>query len=99
MYQVNWTPIAKETHRQIFDFIIEQWSIDTAIQFDDQLQDLLYKLEKHPFLCPPLKGYKNIHRCVISKQVSLLYRVNTQRQTTDLLTFFDNRANHPYQNL
>ena len=34
MYQISWTPIAQDTHRQIFEFILESWSIDIAIKFD-----------------------------------------------------------------
>lgn len=96
MYQINWTPIAQETHQQIFDFILENWSIDIAIKFDTELQQLLQNLELHKHLCPPLRIKKEIRRCVVSPQVSLLYQIQEQNKTIELLTFYDNRANHPY---
>ena len=96
MYQIAWTPIAQETHRQIFNFILENWSIDIAIKFDDELQELLHNLKQYKHLCPPLPKRTGVRKCVISKQVSLLYRVLEQNKKIELLSFFDNRANHPY---
>ena len=92
MYQISWTPIAQDTHRQIFEFILESWSIDIAIKFDNELQNL----EQHKHLCPPLPQRKAIRRCVVSTQVSLLYQVDENKKIIKLLTFYDNRANHPY---
>ena len=96
MYQIVWTPIAQETHQQIFDFILENWSIDIAIKFDNDLQELLQNLEQHKHFCPPIQKIKGVRKCVISKQVSLLYVVQEKSKIVELLTFFDNRANYPY---
>ena len=32
MYQIAWTKLAKETHQQIFDFVLENWSIDVVLK-------------------------------------------------------------------
>ena len=83
MYQIAWTKLAKETHQQIFDFVLENWSINVVIRFDEEVQGLLQNLKQHKHLCPPLKGRIIIRKCVISPHVSLLYRVNEQNQVIE----------------
>jgi hypothetical protein len=42
-------------------------------------------------MCPVIDVKRNIHRCVVVKQVSLFYRIKSSH--IELLLFWDNRQN------
>jgi len=96
MYQILWTPLAQSSYQQILNFTLEKWSITTVIELDHEVQKLLEKLENHQSLCPPIGENKDVRKCVISKQTSLLYRIQQDTQMIELITFVDNRANHQF---
>lgn len=98
MYQIEWTPLAESSYQAILDFVFEQWSIEIVIRLDDEVKDILGHLERKFFIGSPVHGNANIRKCVISKQTSLIYRIIHETDTVELITFVDNRSNHPFFN-
>ncbi len=90
---VIWSPLAEETYLSILNYLINNWSISVAQNFDKKVENLLSLLSKHTQLCPKSK-YINLRRCVVTPQVSLIYR-----QTEifiELVVFIDNRSKHKF---
>ena len=98
MYEIIWSEDAKFTYREIQKFVLQRWSIDIIIRLDNQVEDLLERLRVHHRICPLLDGYPGLRKCVINKQNSLIYRIDTSENTIHLVTFIDNRMNHPFFN-
>ena len=94
MFQIIWSPLASETYLETLNFIISNWSITIAQQFDDQVSELLSKLRKYENLCPPSKKLPGLRKCTISEQTSLIYQIVGNE--IQLITFLDNRSRHPY---
>ncbi|MEM6697761.1 MAG: type II toxin-antitoxin system RelE/ParE family toxin [Bacteroidota bacterium] len=90
MYSIIWSPTAQNTYLEIIDYLIDNWSLDTALKFDYQVNRLLKSLESFKHFCPASEKQPSYRRCVINKQPSLVYQV--QNSTINLVTFLDNRS-------
>jgi len=89
-YQIIWSPTAAETYFFILSNILNKWSIKEAEEFESKVNSLLEKLRVHHKLCPSSKSLKYLRRCVITRQTSLVYRINNN--AIELVTFYDNRS-------
>ena len=94
-YQIVWSPLAEESYLRILTYIIENWTIKEAEDFDYKVESLLERLKSHKHLCPASKIQKNLRRCVVTPQTSLVYQVRNEG-IIELVAFFDNRSNHKY---
>lgn len=94
MFQIIWSPLARQTYLDILTFTIEQWSLETALELDEEVTTLLDKLIEFHHLCPPSIQQPDLYKCTITKQTSMVYEVKDD--TIQLIAFFDNRSDHPY---
>ena len=94
-YQIFWSPIAEETYLQTLAYIIENWSLKEAEEFENKVESLLNRLRTHTQFCPASKIQKSLRRCVVTPQTSLIYQVKND-SIIELVAFFDNRSNHKY---
>jgi plasmid stabilization system protein ParE len=90
---VLWSPLAEETYLNILNYLIDNWSVNIAQQFDDKVESLLKHISKHTKLCPKSK-HKDLRKCVITHQTSLIYRITSTH--IELIVFIDNRSQHSY---
>ncbi len=93
-FLVIWSPLAEETYLKTLSLILDQWTIKEAENFEAKVESLIQKLKTHQRLCPPSDKQKNLRRCVIAPQTSLIYRI--KGNMIELVTFFDNRSEHVY---
>ena len=96
MYQIIWSNKARDSYKQITDFMLFKWSIDVILELDDKVQGLLDSLSRQKNLCPKLDTYQNLRKCVISRQTSLIYFIDEDNQEIRVVAFIDNRMNHPF---
>lgn len=94
-YQIIWSPSAEETYLKTLSYILENWSLKEAEDFENKVESLINRLKTHTRLCPASKFQKSLRRCVISPQTSLIYQVKNE-SIIELVAFFDNRSNHKY---
>ena len=94
MYGIFWTDTAKITYQEILEQLDAQWSIEIVIILDNKIQTLLSNLKSHQHLCPIIDD--GVRKCVIVPHTSLLYKVDELDKTIVLLSFFDNRTDHPH---
>jgi plasmid stabilization system protein ParE len=93
--RIIWSPIAEESYLQILRYLLENWSVREAQEFDNKLENLLESLKIHNRLCPASKTRKNLRRCVITPQTSLIYQIKND-QIIELVAFLDNRIDHKF---
>lgn len=94
MNQIVWSDLAYITFNEIADFLTENVSLDAALKFNEQVENLLKKLETFSHLCQPHPRWPSLRKCNINKFNSLIYRVDGDK--IHLVIFFDNRGLHPY---
>jgi len=88
MRKVFWNRLAESDYFQIIDYILFNWGETSAQDFIDQIDKIESLLEsgKVDF---ELTNRKNIRRCVLSKQVTLFYKTNSDH-SVELLRFWNN---------
>lgn len=87
---IIWSPKSELNYTKIINYIIERWTIKEAIDFDTKAMSLLNVLKTRHRLCPKSK-MKNLRKCVITSQTSLIYQIH--KDSIELVDFIDNRAN------
>lgn len=94
-YQISWTEIALQDYKTIIDYLIAEWAISVAIEFERTVDQKLINLSRHPFT--GIKSQKNplIRSILFSKHNRLYYRV--YNNNIELLNIIDTRKD-PLQN-
>ena len=92
-FTILWTDQALDSLEDILLNIIEKWNYQLAIEFDNEVEKMISRLENNAKLCPPSKK-KKIRKCVLHENTSLVYRI--KKLNIELITFVANRAEHEY---
>lgn len=90
---IVWSNEAKVTYEAIIDDILKKWSVDIALDLEQETNNLLDRLIENKQLCPSTK-YKKLRKCVIHKNVSLIYKAN--RKNIEIVTFIFNKDDHQF---
>ena len=91
-YLIFWSPTAEKSYIAILEFIIQKWYVKEAEALDKKVEDLIQQLKRHKNLCPPSKKFRNLRKCVITSQTSMIYQF--RNSTIEIIAFIDNRSNH-----
>jgi plasmid stabilization system protein ParE len=92
MNMIVWSDLAYLSFNDAADYLAEKYSLDAAIKFDEELEQLLEKLRSFKHFCPPYELRPILRKCVVNRYTSLIYRVDGT--TIHLVTFCDNRGIH-----
>jgi len=92
---VIWSPLAEETYLNTLEFILKKWTVKETNEFVCTVRDLIEKIKSFKNLCPPSRKQKNLRKCVVSYQTSLVYRIH--KNFIEIVAFFDNRSNNIWQ--
>jgi plasmid stabilization system protein ParE len=91
---IIWTATAHESYLAIIDQIFEKWNIETVELFEQQVEQLIDKIENHNHICPKAT-YQNLHKCVINKHNSLIYKVKNTN-TIEIIVLLFNKSEHAF---
>lgn len=84
--KVIWTPEAAETFKLNIDYLQVEWEDQVALNFLIRVEEVVETIKSNPEIFSSINKKDNIRRCVVVKQISLYYRVVSNKQI-DLLTF------------
>lgn len=91
-YDIVWSPEARNTYIGVLESINSQWSLSEVEAFESHVKQVLELVRQFPRMYE-YSDYSKAHRCVLSKQVSLFYRIKEDAEVIELIAFFDNRQN------
>lgn len=94
MYQIYWSPTAKESYAALLQHVVDNFPLDTALKMDDKVERLLTLLEQNKHLCPPSLNFPAVRRCVVTPHLSMVYRIVGNE--IELVVFLDNRTDQPF---
>ena len=80
---------ANEKLRDIVYYLRDQWSVKLAKRFLDTLDNKIKSVQLFPHSYPQIQHKDQIHRCVITRQISLYYRIRPK--SIEVITLFDSR--------
>jgi len=89
--RVIFSPKAIENTKQIIVYLKKEWSENSAKKFINVLREKVSYIKRFPNSYHELEGREKIKRCVITKQVTLYYRV--AKNEIEVITLFDSRQN------
>ena len=90
---IVWSEEAKDAYGDIIDDILKKWPLKTVLDFENRTNNLLDSLKINKKLCPLSKVMK-LRKCIIHKNVSLIYK--TTGKSIQIVTFIFNRDNHEF---
>ena len=93
MIEVEFTKTAEEDYLALLDEI-SRHSVDEALELDAKMDALIRNLQKFKHLCPPSKKSPKFRRCVLTRNISLVYEVGLKSVT--IISIFDSRSGNPF---
>jgi plasmid stabilization system protein ParE len=92
MIAINWMPEAERTFSQNLEYLASRWDNKVITDFINKVDDALDVIASNPKAFPLHKPSLNIHKCVVTPQITVYYRI-VNEITIDLLTFWNNYQN------
>jgi hypothetical protein len=89
MIAINWTPEAEKTFLQNLEYLAYRWNNKVITDFINKVDDALQVIALNPNAFPLYKSGLDIHKCVITPQITVYYRI-INSNSIDLLTFWNN---------
>lgn len=75
MIAINWTPEAERTFLQNLEYLAYKWNNTAIINFINKVDDPLQVIASNPEAFPLHNSKLNIHKCVITSQITVYYRI------------------------
>lgn len=83
------SPTARRKLENLLEYLQEEWSVKVKLEFMVKLDRSIEQISTHPKNCPESQRFIGLHKCVVTRQTSLYYRVG--KNEIEVITLFDNR--------
>lgn len=93
MIQVDITLSAEEDYLEILKQTYEH-STEAALSLDEKMEALITNLSNFKHLCPATRKFPKFRRCIVTKNVALVYEVG--KNSITIISIFDVRAGDPF---
>ncbi len=90
-YKIVWSDEALSNLKNILSYLEDNWTPKEIKKFAIILDRQLVRIQNNPRLFPESTIYVNIRKSVLTKQVSIYYRI--KEYDVELISLFDNRQN------
>lgn len=85
--------LAESKLLKLNDYLLENWNLKIRNDFISLLTSKIEQISRHPESCPKSSDFKGLYKCVITKQTTFYYRINTAENEIEIITLFDTRQN------
>lgn len=92
MKEVIWNDLALLDYHENIDYLLREWTEKEAITFIDEVESLVFKLQKGNVDFKE-SGYQDIKECVVRKQITLYYK-HIAKNKIELLRFWNTHQDH-----
>jgi plasmid stabilization system protein ParE len=82
---------AERKLRLLLDYIESEWGSKSKSSFFSKYSKSIEQISTHPRSCPESEYKSGLFKCVVTKQTSVLYKIN--EDSVEIITLFDNRQN------
>lgn len=91
IFKIDWTFSALSSYYEEIEFIYLKWNQKEVLKFEKLVENEIERLSKNPTLGK--MNFKNNYSIIISKQTTLIYRINDNAKSIELLLFWNNSKN------
>lgn len=85
------SPTAKLKLEGLLIFLKQEWSDKVKQEFIEKLDIKITQVSQFPKSCPESETFKNLYKCVVTKQTTFYYRI--KEEEIEIATLFDTRQN------
>ncbi|MDG1728703.1 MAG: type II toxin-antitoxin system RelE/ParE family toxin [Algibacter sp.] len=85
--------LAESKLLKLSQYLLEEWNLKTRDKFISKLDDKIKQISNQPDNCPKSSEFKNLYKCVVTKQTTFFYRIIAERKEIEIITIFDTRQN------
>ncbi len=78
---------------KLSEYLLENWNLKTRDKFISKLTEKIKQISIQPDSCPKSTEFKNLYKCVVTKQTTFYYRIQSDRKEIEIITIFDTRQN------
>jgi len=89
--QIFLSEIAEIKLSQLSAYLLENWGQKSHNDFFKKLTKRLNQISFHPESCPISNEFGGIYKCVVTKQITLYYRILKEAEEIEIITIFDSR--------
>ncbi len=90
--QITWSIAAKSSYLTVIEQLFDRWNLTIVGQFENQVNQLIYNISFHNHICPK-SIFENLHKCVVNKHISLIYRLKNDDSIEIVMLIF-NQSEH-----
>lgn len=91
MRDIKLSKRAAQRLQYILEYLDSEWSESVKKKFVKELDQSLRLIRRNPTSFPKTDFVKGLHRCVVTKHITLYYTYD--ESTISIITLFDNRQN------
>lgn len=84
---------AEEKLLKLTEYLLENWGSKAKKDFINKLTEKIDQIALQPQSCPKSSTFKNLYKCVVTKQTTLYYRIALTPKAIEIITIFDTRQN------
>lgn len=88
-FEIEFSDEALNQLQENIDYLIKEWSAKVADEFISKLYSKLELISFLPFIYSPSNSNRKIRKCVVTKQISIFYKITEKKIT--ILALFDTR--------
>ncbi|AOW19348.1 type II toxin-antitoxin system RelE/ParE family toxin [Urechidicola croceus] len=85
--------LAERKLLKLSEYLLEHWNLKTRDKFIYKLTEKIEQISIQPESCPKSSEFRNLYKCVVTKQTTFYYRINLDKKEIEIITIFDNRQN------
>ena len=86
--------VAESKLLKLSEYLLENWNLKTRDKFISKLTEKIKQISQQPTSCTTSSEFDNLYKCVVTKQTTFYYRVNSDKKQIEIITIFDTRQ-HP----
>tara|TARA_R110002124_G_scaffold264740_1_gene431455 strand:+ start:83 stop:364 length:282 start_codon:yes stop_codon:yes gene_type:complete len=90
--EIIWSAASQKSYLTIIEQLFEKWGIEFVEKFEFQVSQLFDNIIDHNHICPK-SIILDLHKCVVNKHISLIYRVSKKGNLEIVLLIF-NKSEH-----
>ncbi len=91
--KVYFSELAENQLLLLAEYLLAEWGRKVYDNFFDRLEEKIVQISTHPSSCPKSEKANGVHKCVVTKQTTLFYRINQLENEIEVITIFDSRQN------
>lgn len=84
---------AEEKLLKLTEYLLENWGVKAKKDFIDKLTEKINQIVLQPQSCVQSSAFKNLYKCVVTKQTTFYYRIASNPKSIEIITIFDTRQN------